>query len=288
MPGQLEMSVLDVGQGDSIFVALPGGETMMVDGGGQPDFRGPADPPSRRQPIDIGEAVVSPYLWSRSVKKLDVVAVTHPDRDHLGGIPALLRNFSVGELWLGEGTFGPEYRGIEEQARARGARVRRIREGQSYSFAEARVEALGPSQPLPKGRNDQSLVLCLRLGEQRFLLTGDIEQDRERALVASGVLQPNGILKVAHHGSQSSSHLAFLQTVRPVFAVISAGPANSYGHPHPAVLARLAQARAIVLRTDQEGVVSITTDGRRLFVDTFRRNHPIGPSGAKPSLVAGR
>jgi competence protein ComEC len=132
------------------------------------------------------------------------------------------------------------------------------------------------------------LVLCLRLGEQRFLLTGDIEQDRERALVASGVLQPKGILKVAHHGSQSSSHPAFLQTVKPVFALISAGTANSYGHPHPAVLARLAQAGAIVLRTDQEGVISITTDGRRLFVDTFRRSHPGSAPDAGPPLVAGR
>jgi competence protein ComEC len=287
-PGQLEMSVLDVGQGDSIFVALADGTTLIVDGGGQPDFRHPAGPPSRRQPIDIGEVVVSPYLWSRSIQKLDVVAVTHPDQDHLGGIPALLRNFPVGELWLGESTFEPEYRAIEEQARARGTRVRRIREGQSFSFGEAQIDALGPSQPLPKGRNNQSLILRLRFGEQRFLLTGDIEQGRERALVASGALQPGGILKVAHHGSRSSSHAAFLQTVRPVFAVISAGSANSYGHPHEKVLARLAETHATVLRTDQEGVVSITTDGRRVFVDTFRRSHPGGTPDAAPPLVAGR
>jgi competence protein ComEC len=287
-PGQLEMSVLDVGQGDSIFVALPGGKTMIVDGGGQPDFRDPADPPSRRQPIDIGEAVVSPYLWSRSIKKLDVVAVTHPDQDHLGGVPALLRNFPVGELWLGESTFGPEYRGIEEQARAGGTKVRHIRAGQSYRVGGAQIEALGPSQPLPTRRNDQSLVLCLRFGAQRFLLTGDIEQDRERALVAGGALHPGGVLKVAHHGSRSSSHPAFLQTVKPVFAVISAGPDNFYGHPHEAVLQRLAEARAIVLRTDQEGVVSITTDGQRFSVDTYRRSRPGSAPDAEPPLVAGR
>lgn len=287
-PGQLEMDVLDVGQGDSIFVALPGGQTMIVDGGGQPDFRDPTDPPSRRQPIDIGEAVVSPYLWSRSVKKLDVVAVTHADEDHLGGIPALLRNFEVAELWLGQSTFGPEYRGIEEQARVRRTKVRRIREGQGYSFGEVQIEILGPSQPPPKRRNDQSLVLCLRFGEQRFLLTGDIEQDGERALLASSSLHPSGILKVAHHGSRSSSHPAFLQMVRPVFAVISVGPDNFYGHPHEAVLERLDQAHATVLRTDQEGLIAVTTDGRRLAIDTFRRRNLSSAPVSEPPLVGGR
>jgi competence protein ComEC len=287
-PGRLEMSAIDVGQGDSIFLAFPAGQTMIVDGGGQPDFRDPTDPPSRLEPIDIGEAVVSPYLWSRSVKKLDVVAVTHADQDHLGGIPALLRNFAVSELWLGERTFGPEYRGIEELAQARGTKVRHLREGQSYCFGEVQIEVLGPSQPPPKNRNDQSLILGLRFGKQRFLLTGDIEQDREQALVVSGLLHPSGILKVAHHGSRSSSDPAFLQMVRPVFAVISAGPDNFYGHPHEATLERLAQAHATVLRTDQEGLISITTDGRRLSADTFRRRNLSSLPDSEPPLVAGR
>jgi competence protein ComEC len=260
----------------------------MVDGGGQPDFRDPADPPSRRQPIDIGEAVVSPYLWSRSVKKLDVVAVTHADEDHLGGIPALLRNFEVGELWLGESTFGPEYRGIVEQAQAQGAKIRRIREGQGYRFGQARIEVLGPAQPPPKGRNNQSLVLRLRFGEQSFLLTGDIEHGREQELVTSGALQPGGILKVAHHGSRSSTEAGFLQVVRPVFAVISAGPDNFYGHPHETVLERLAHEHAAILRTDQEGLISIATDGLRVSIDTFRRRNLSNAQASEPALAAGR
>jgi competence protein ComEC len=286
--GQLEMSLLDVGQGESIFLALPGGETMLVDGGGQPDFRDPTDPPSRRHPIDIGEAVVSPYLWSRSLKKLDIVAVTHADQDHVGGIPALLRNFAVAELWLGERTFEPEYRELERQARARGTRVRYVSEGQAYVFGEVQIEVLGPSQRPSQRRNDESVVLCLRFGEQRFLLTGDIERDRENRLVASGALRPGGILKVAHHGSRSSSGEAFLRTVQPVFAVISAGADNFYGHPSRVVLERLSQARATVLRTDQEGLISVTSDGHRLTIDTFRRRHPIGGLDSDPALVAGR
>ncbi len=287
VPGQLEMSLLDVGQGESIFVALPGGQTMIVDGGGQPDFHDPSDPPSRRQPIDIGEAVVSPYLWSRSVQALDVVAVTHADQDHLGGIPAVLRNFRVAELWLGAHTFRPEYRGIERQAREQGTRVRYVREGDCLDFGAVQVAVLGPSEPPAKRRNNESVVLCLRFGEQRFLLTGDIESNREDTLVASGLLQPSGILKVAHHGSRSSTDAAFLRAVQPVFAVISAGPENFYGHPHEAVLKRLAQAHATVLRTDQEGLISVTTDGRRLSIDTFRRQHPQIEYEPEPAMVAG-
>jgi competence protein ComEC len=287
-PGELEMSVLDVGQGESIFVALPSGQTLLVDGGGQPDFRDPGDPPTRRQPIDVGEAVVSTYLWSRSIKKLDVVAVTHADEDHLGGVPAVLRNFQVGELWLGERAFGSEYRAIAALAASRGTAVRVVGEGHSHAFGAALVEALGPSWPPAQIRNNQSLVLSVRYGNNRFLLTGDIEQGRERELVEQGLLRPSGVLKVAHHGSRSSSTEAFLGEVQPVFAVISAGAGNFYGHPHQAVLERLARARATILRTDQEGLISITTDGQRLSIATFRRRNPRIPAVSGPALVADR
>jgi competence protein ComEC len=287
-PGRMELSILDVGQGDSIFVAFPGGQTMIVDGGGQPDFRDPADPPTRLRPIDIGELVVSPYLWSRSVKRLDVVAVTHADEDHLGGIPALLRNFEVGELWLGEATFAAEYGGIVNLARARGTSLRLIHEGQSEALGGAHIEILGPSLPPAERRNDQSLVLCLRFGQQNFLLTGDIEQGRENTLAASGWLRPSSFLKVAHHGSRSSSQPEFLRQVRPLFAIISAGSDNFYGHPHPAVIQRLAEAQATVLRTDEEGLISVATDGRRLFVDTFRRRSLRGAPAGELAVVAGR
>jgi competence protein ComEC len=286
--GQLEMTVLDVGQGESIFLAMPGGQTMVVDGGGLPDFRNPTDAPPRRPPIDIGESVVSPYLWSRSIQELDVVAVTHADEDHLGGIPALLRNFEVAQLWLGEGTFGPEYQAIEDLAHKRGTQVRRLREGQSHSLGGTRIEVLGPSWPPAAVRNDQSLLLRLSYGAHRFLLTGDMEAGRERALLAAGLLRPSDILKVAHHGSRSSSQETFLRAVKPVFAVVSTGPDNFYGHPHEVVLERLARARATVLRTDQQGLISITTDGRRLSVDTFRRQQAVGVAVSETALFAGR
>ncbi len=271
--GQLELAVIDVGQGESLFLALPDGKTMLLDGGGLPDYRRSSEDGEPRQWMDIGETVVSPYLWSRSVQRLDVVAVSHPDADHLGGVPAILNNFSVGELWLGAETFRGEYENIRALAERRGTPIRRLRQGQTRSLGDVRIEVLGPAaDPGAKySPNDQSLVLRACFREQCFLLTGDIERNGELKLLTQQRLGPQAtVLKVAHHGSRTSSQEPFLRQVKPLFAVISAGSENFYGHPHPEALQRLARQRARVLRTDRDGLVSLSTDGRRLFVTTQR------------------
>ena len=285
MPGHLELTALDVGQGESLFLALPDGRSLVVDGGGFPEF--PDFPPPA---IDIGEAVVSPYLWSRSIKRLDVVAVTHPDADHMGGVPALLRNFRVSELWLGGGALVHEYRTLIELAKRRGVEIVPLRKGDVRSFGRVRFEILGPGSPGNDGwsRNDRALVLQATYGGHSFLLTADIERKSEDGLLGSDLLQPADVLKVAHHGSRTSSHQAFLDHVRPTFALISAGPANFYGHPHPEVIRRLARRRVAVLRTDREGAISISSDGRRLSVTSYRRQR-IGQSPlAFPALKSER
>jgi competence protein ComEC len=269
--GTLEMSAIDVGQGDALLVALPEGKMILVDAGGQPDFRDTEQAAPRRQLIDIGDAVVSPYLWSRSIQKLDAIAVTHPDADHLGGVPALLRNFEVGELWLARDQPQEAYREVTGLAGRRGVRLRWLAAGQTISFGGARIDVLGPGRLKDSGLNNQSMVLRLRYGRHGFLLAADVEQERELRMVDSGLIAPSEVLKVAHHGSRTSSLKPFLRKARPLFGVVSAGADNFYGHPHPEALGRLSQQGVAVLRTDQQGLITITSDGSRLNVDTFRR-----------------
>ena len=181
--GRLEVTVLDIGQGDSIFVGFPDGRTMLVDGGGLP---GSTFVRGMRAGIDVGEDVVSPYLWSRGLKRLDVVALTHAHEDHIGGLFAVLRNFRVGELWVGHDVDSAAYRSLLVEARARGVRVVHRVQGESFDWAGVRIQVLWPlnDDPVRSATNDDSLVLRLQDGSERLLLAGDIERPVERNLTA--------------------------------------------------------------------------------------------------------
>lgn len=263
-PGRLELTTLDVGQGDSLFLSLPQGQTLLVDGGGLIRFG--AQPASTS--LDIGEDVVSPYLWSRAIRRLDVVVISHAHWDHIGGLAALLANFRIGEVWVGNNPPDPDYDRVIEMARARGAQVVRLTSGDTRSLGGINFEVLAPSAdyvPRSKPSNDDSLVLLARFRQRSFLLTGDVERNAERALSAD-----IDVLKVPHHGSKTSTTELFLARTTPWFALVSAGFDNPYGHPHPDVLDRLARHNVRVLRTDLDGAVTVSTDGYRIFVSTHR------------------
>lgn len=265
-PGLLEITAIDVGQGDSILVAFPDGKLMMVDGGGIASF-GRRSPPR----LDIGEDVISPYLWSRSIRRLDVVALSHAHQDHIGGLGAILRNFQVKELWTGATPASPAWDRLRDEATLAGVKIIPMHRGDPFDFGGIRVQALAPGagySPGPEPRNNDSLALRLTYGRRSALLTGDIERQVEAELLSENLVERADVLKLAHHGSRTSSTPAMLDAVHPAFAIVSAGFENSYGHPHPDVLARL-RARGIgVLRTDALGLVSIRTDGRSIDVNT--------------------
>ncbi|MBI4877164.1 MAG: ComEC/Rec2 family competence protein, partial [Acidobacteria bacterium] len=260
LPGWLELAAIDVGQAESLLLATPQGKTVLIDAGGFPSW-------IRRSPgLDIGEDVVSPYLWTRSIRRLDVVVCTHAHSDHAGGLGAILENFRPRELWING---GDEWAPVAARAQALGVRVVRRGAGEKFFLGGAEFEVLwAPAHSRPaEPENDDSLVLRVRHGAHSFLLTGDIQRDVEYRLLDAGLVTRSEVLKVAHHGSRTSSSAAFLEAVRPAFAVISASYASPYWNPHPDVLARLRSRHAAVHRTDQHGLILLRTNGRRLHLE---------------------
>ena len=262
-PGTLELTAIDVGQGDSLLVVFPDLKIMIVDGGGILQFGR-----ARRTNLDIGEDVVSPYLWSRGIRRVDVIAVTHGHADHSGGIPSLIENFHPKEIWVGA---RPLQKVVDEAGSHRIPLVAK-RAGDQFAFGGAQIEVISPpADYVPKsdpGNND-SLGLRIAFGRRSFLLTGDMEAPMERRALAGDDPLHADVLKVGHHGSKTSTTQPFLDSISPQIALISAGFENSFGHPHRDVLERLAREHAAVLRTDLDGLLSVRTDGDHLSMDTM-------------------
>jgi competence protein ComEC len=268
--GKLEVSVLDVGH--ALFVVSPRGQTLLIDGGGA--FGGfPGHEQARGS--DPGEEAVSPYLWSRGFKKIDVVALTHAHQDHLGGLNAILENFRVGRLWIGREVHSAALAKLEALAREKHVVIEYETRGKSFALDGAEGEFLWPetaeADAAVAAKNNDSLVLRLKYGERTLLLPGDAEKQVENTLVAedSGSELHADVLKVGHHGSKNSTTEEFLRAVQPRIAIISAGEDNPYGHPAPELLDRLEASGARILRTDRDGAVHILTDGKSLNVSCF-------------------
>jgi competence protein ComEC len=251
--GRIEVVVLDVGQGDAVLVRLPSGTAMLIDAGGM----GGTD-------FDVGARVVSPALRAMGLLRLDILVVTHAHRDHLGGAAAILRQFRPDALWFGDLPAGEAaVRHLETTAAELGIAVLRPRRGVRLRVGGARIDVSHPGGPRSRAPdvNNQSLVLRITHGRRAVLLTGDIEGEVERDMVARGAVIAADLLKVPHHGSDTSSGEGFLQAVAPRLALISAGSGNPWGHPSAKVVSRLARLPALIGRTDRDGALRAVTDG---------------------------
>jgi competence protein ComEC len=258
--GVLEVDMLDVGHGDAIRLTLPEGGHVLVDGGGLP-----------LTSFDVGEAVVLPYLLDRGVRRLDAVVVTHADFDHIGGLATIVAEMRVDEMWQGHpDARRSAYRLLRERAVARGVPIRTLVPGERFELGGVDFEILAAGDDVRESSNNRSVVLRVRYAGRNVLFTGDAEAGLERHLVHSGQDLRADVLKIAHHGSRSSTSTLFLDAVQPEIAIVSARRNRSRPIPSDVVLRRL-QARGIdYARTDRDGMVTVRIhpDGR-LEVSTY-------------------
>lgn len=260
----LLVEVLDVGQGDSILMITPDGKTLLIDGGG---FGG--GPRQAPQDFDIGEEVVSPALWARGIRHLDAVALSHAHSDHMGGLPAVLRNFHPAELWVGNNPHIGAYDALLREAAGFRIAVRTLRAGDALMLGGVQINVLAPLpgyKPGAEPSNNDSLVLRAAFGATSVLLEGDAEAPIEQAMLGETGLK-SSLLKVGHHGSISSTRPEFLARVAPDWAVISCGLHNRYGHPRTEVLEELEAAHVHTFRTDLDGAMCFVLDGNAVTAE---------------------
>lgn len=262
--GSLEVAGIDVGQGDSILVITPDGKTLLVDAGGP---TGGMEPSSTSN-FDVGEDVVSPVLWSLHIRRLDAVELTHAHSDHMGGMPAVLRNFRPKQLWVGKNPDIPAYVALLAEARSLGTKIQSFTAGDSFNFGGTHVHVLSPQPDYRPGRrpsNDDSLVVRISYRQTSALLEGDAQRKSENAMLPENLR--SNLLKVGHHGSNTSTTPAFLNEVDPQYALISVGHHNSYRLPKPIVLERLQQDHVRTYRTDDLGATAFFLNGTTVVAD---------------------
>lgn len=281
--GKLRIDFLDVGQGDSALVTFPDNTTLLIDGGGRPgpfvrenslgETDGFSEETFERDTRSIGESVVSEYLWWRGLDHVDYILATHADADHIDGLNDVARNFAVRAALVARTPVkDEEYARFAETLAERNIPLRLIGAGDVLKFGEVTAKVLWPApvenQSAPS-RNNDSVVIRFQFGSRAVLMTGDIEIAGEKGILRSGEDVRADIVKVAHHGSKTSSTENFIMAARPSLAVISVGQISMFGHPHTDVVERWRRSGARLLTTGSCGTITVTTDGRNLEIDKF-------------------
>lgn len=276
--GRLHIDFLDVGQGDSALITYPNGMTMLVDGGGRFDYRKRDEEADAFEPDvrGIGEAVVSEVLWAKGYSRIDHIVATHADADHIQGLTDVVRNFGIGSAIFGRmPPTDPDLAELIDVLRRRGIPIETAARGDVIQVGDVKIEVLYPTasddQNAPSGNNN-SVVFRIVYGSRAFLLTGDIEREAETQLLAGGSQLAADVVKVPHHGSRTSSTQDFVNAVGAKYAVISVGRSSPFGHPHAEVVERWKATGAHVMTTGKSGMISVSTDGVGIAIETFEPN----------------
>jgi competence protein ComEC len=275
-PGRLSITFLDVGQGDGMLVSFPNSKLMLLDSGGRTPIelsQTEGEEIFIEDHLGVGEAAVAPYLWRRGIKRLDYIVASHGHSDHTQGFADIGKGFAIGTALTGIiPTEDKQFDSFRQAAAYAGAPLQALKRGASWEVDGVKLDVLAPFQDAlnaAQAANNQSLVLRLRYGQRTFLLTGDIEKETEARLVEANEDLKTDVLKVAHHGSRSSSTPAFLARAKPVYAVISVAHPSPFDHPHPETMTGLQRIGAHILQTSRCGAITISTDGNDLQVKTF-------------------
>lgn len=278
--GKLTVDFLDVGQGDSALITFPNGETMLIDGGGRFNFnqlfieneygeKEAFEPDSQ----GVGETVVSEFLWEKGYSKVDYILATHADADHIQGLIDVAKNFKINAAMIGrEVPEDNDFAEFTEMLKQKHIRTIKISRNESFEIGGVNIDILNPvleSSGANNSANNNSLVLQLKFGGRKFLMTGDIEKEAEIDLLNNSLLSKTDVVKVAHHGSRTSSIKEFIDVTKPDFAIIPVGRKSRFGHPHKEVVERWENMGAKVLTTGKSGTITVSTDGNNLEVQTF-------------------
>ena len=245
----LSVHIIDVGQGDCILIKTPSNKNMLIDGGDEDSSK-----------------IIKSYLKNKRVKNIDIVIATHPDSDHIGSLDYVIDNFNVESLYMPkQSTESESYNNLIDSCNKKNLKIQFLSKNNSLTLDEnCKIQVLSPSY-ITDDNNVNSIVLNINYKNNNFLFTGDCEVENEIDMINSYELEDIDFLKVAHHGSNTSSSLDFLKEITPDVAVISCGYKNKYGHPHKSTLDNLKSVDAKIYRTDTNGSMVFYSDGDKLF-----------------------
>lgn len=265
VPGQkLKVSYIDVGQADSILIQIPNGKNVLIDAGNNGDAN-----------------TITSYLKKQNVSKLDIVIATHPHEDHIGSMDKVINTFDIGQVIMPrKDSTTQTYKDMIMAIQNKGLKITEAKAGLKLDLgSEVNALLLAPNSTIYEDVNNYSAVLKLSYGNNTFLFEGDAQEQSENEMLNAGYNLKADVLKVGHHGSNTSSSSAFLSKVQPKYAIISVGKGNSYGHPANVTIDKLNSLGAKVFRTDLSGTIVAESDGTNVTINTIATEvQPRAPS----------